>query len=109
MAHSPCSFLPLLIPFLPPLSDPSLLTWNPPSCDRIHPPWSQVACKLTSHFSPLAHIPLIPKSRPPGVSQIQIYINKDDIANLAHKIEHTNCVEAVIQEKKKIGNLICLI
>jgi hypothetical protein len=41
-ADSPCP--------LAPLSDPLLLTWNPPSCDRIRPPWSQVACKLTSPF-----------------------------------------------------------
>jgi hypothetical protein len=40
--------------FLFPLADsllspfyPLLLTWNPPSCDRIRPPRSQVACKLT--------------------------------------------------------------
>ncbi len=48
---SPCWF-----PFAP-LSSPLLLTWNPPSCDRIHPPWSQVACKLTSPFSTLSPIP----------------------------------------------------
>jgi hypothetical protein len=29
------------------LFDPLLLTWNPPSCDRIRPPRSQAACKLT--------------------------------------------------------------
>jgi hypothetical protein len=39
---SPCRF-----PFVSPLL-PSLLTWNPPSCDRIRRPRSQVACKLTS-------------------------------------------------------------
>jgi hypothetical protein len=33
---------------LPPLFTPLLLTWNPPSCDRIRPPRSQVACILTS-------------------------------------------------------------
>ncbi len=49
---SPCWF-----PFAP-LSNPSLLTWNPPRCDRIRPPCIQVARKLTSHFPPLAHIPL---------------------------------------------------
>jgi hypothetical protein len=50
MAHSPCFLSPLvdspLFPFVP-LSDPLLLTWNPPSCDKIRPPRSQVACKLT--------------------------------------------------------------
>jgi hypothetical protein len=41
--------LPLLIS-LASLSNPLLLTWNPPSCDRIRPHWSQVAGKLTSPF-----------------------------------------------------------
>jgi hypothetical protein len=63
-------FCSLLLPFVPPL-----LTWNPPCCDRIRPPRTQVARKLTSHFPPLAHIPLIPKFRPPGVSQPQIYVH----------------------------------
>ncbi len=44
---------------------PFLLTWNPPCCDRIRPPSSQVARKLTSPFPHLAHIPSHPKSRPP--------------------------------------------
>jgi hypothetical protein len=34
--------------FLIPFCSPSL-TWNPPCCDRIRPPRSQVACKLTLH------------------------------------------------------------
>jgi hypothetical protein len=61
--HSPCHFLPLLISPLATLSDPSQLTWNPPCCDRIPPPRSQVARKLTSPFpssgsySPLPEIP----------------------------------------------------
>ncbi len=63
MAHSPCFFLPLLIPFC----SPFYLLGNPPSCDRIRPPRTQFARKLTSHFPPLSHIPLVPKSRPPGV------------------------------------------
>ncbi len=59
----------------PSLSSPfaplcSLLpTWNPPCCDRIRPPQSQVARKLISPFPHSTHIPLIPKSGPPGVSQ----------------------------------------
>jgi hypothetical protein len=54
MAHSPCFLSPLAasfcLPLLPPLCspfDPLSLTWNPPSCDRICPPRSQIACKLT--------------------------------------------------------------
>jgi hypothetical protein len=93
--HNP---LASLLPFSPfpfaPHSSP-LLTWNPPCCDRIRPPRSQVARKLIFPFPPLVHIPPIPKSRPPGVSQIQIYIHQDDIANLAHKIEHSYTADAV--------------
>ncbi len=52
----PLLFTPLasspLFPFVS-LSDPLLLTWNPPSCDRIRPPLSQVACKLTSPDPPV--------------------------------------------------------
>ncbi len=45
---SPCRFIlpPLLSPLCSPFN-PLSLTWNPPSCDRIRPPRSQVACKLT--------------------------------------------------------------
>jgi hypothetical protein len=55
MAHSPCFHSPLLTPSclsLRPLFDPFSLTWNPPSCDRIHPPRSQVARKLTPFDPP---------------------------------------------------------
>ncbi len=41
-----------LFPFVS-LYAPFLLTWNPPSCDRICPPWSQVVCKLTLPVPPL--------------------------------------------------------
>ncbi len=64
--HNTCSiipllFLPLLIPLLP--SFPIPFTYlEPPCCDRICPPWSQVACKLTSPslFSQLPHHPKFP-------------------------------------------------
>ncbi len=51
---SPCWF-----PFVPLCSplNPLLLTWNPPSCDRIRPPRSQVACKLTSPVPTLSPNP----------------------------------------------------
>ncbi len=49
-------FSPCWIPFAPP-SNPLHLLGNPPSCDRIRSPWSQVACKLTSLFSTLSPIP----------------------------------------------------
>jgi hypothetical protein len=45
---------------LPPLCspfNPLLLTWNPPSCDRIRPPQSQVAYKLTSPVPTLSPNP----------------------------------------------------
>jgi hypothetical protein len=72
---SPCFFLPLLIPFLLPSQAP-LLTWNPPCCDRIRPPWSQVARKLISSFPSLPicspsvpHLFPIQKPRPLWFSQ----------------------------------------
>ncbi len=52
------------------LFGPLQLTWNPPCCDRIRPPHSQVARKLAPLFPPLAHIPPYPKYRPPRVFQI---------------------------------------
>jgi hypothetical protein len=60
---------------LVPLVRPSSLTWNPPCCDRIRPPRSRVARKLTPCFPHLPHVAPYPISRPPGVSQIQIYIH----------------------------------
>jgi hypothetical protein len=42
---------------LRPLFNPLLLPWNPPSCDRIRPPQSQVACKLTSPVPTLSSNP----------------------------------------------------
>jgi hypothetical protein len=62
---SPCWFR-----FAPPLN-PLYLLGNPPSCDRIRPPWSQVACKLTSPFSTLSPIPpssKFPEPRLPSTS-----------------------------------------
>jgi hypothetical protein len=47
---------PLLAPLCSPFN-PLLLTWNPPSCDRIRPPRSQVACKLTSPVPTLSPTP----------------------------------------------------
>jgi hypothetical protein len=61
-AHSPCFLSPLADSPLFPFSNPSLLTWNPPCCDRIRPPRSQVACKLTSPLS--THSPLPPLQIP---------------------------------------------
>jgi hypothetical protein len=73
MAHSPCfpvslcSFplLPLfpLFPLLPLFPFP--LTWNPPSCDRIRPPRSQVTCKLTSPDPPFPQTLPLPNSQNP--------------------------------------------
>jgi hypothetical protein len=57
MAQSPCFYLPLLIPLCSPFESP-LLTWNPPCCDRIRPPRSQVARKLIFPFpSPCSYTP----------------------------------------------------
>jgi hypothetical protein len=71
-AHSPCFCLPLLTPLCLPIQPPSTyLTWNPPSCDRIRPPRSKVACKLTSPVPTLSpkpsplQIPRTPATRRP--------------------------------------------
>ncbi len=42
------------------------LLGNPPCCDRIRPPWSQVTRKLTSPFSTLSHSLPTPNSQYPG-------------------------------------------
>ena len=57
IAHSPCFLSPLADSLLLPFLTPLYLLGNPPSCDRIRPPWSRVACKLTSPFQTLSPIP----------------------------------------------------
>ncbi len=63
-------------PLLTPLCSPFcsfLLTWNPPCCNRIRPPWSQVAHKLTSpsstpfSFPPHSKFPVPRLFMPPTV------------------------------------------
>jgi hypothetical protein len=61
--------IPLLIP-LAPLSNPLSLTWNTPCYDRIRPPRSQVACKLTSPFSTLSPTLPPPNSQNPGYQRL---------------------------------------
>jgi hypothetical protein len=57
---------PLLHSLLLPIRLP-LLTWNPPCCDRIRPPRSQVARKLTFPFpSPCSYAPHSKIPTPPG-------------------------------------------
>jgi hypothetical protein len=65
MALSPCFYFPLLFPLCSPFCS-LLLTWNPPCCDRIRPPWSQVARKLISPSSTPSHSLPIPNSQYPG-------------------------------------------
>ncbi len=76
--------------------EPSLL-WQ----DPIH-----LVPRLLVNWSPRfpspTHIPLIPKSRPPGVSWTQIYIYKDDIANLGHKIQHSKYTILAVKIKYNI-------
>ncbi len=57
MVHPPCFLSPLADSLLLPFRTPLYLLENPPSCDRIRPPWSQVACKLTSPIPTLSPIP----------------------------------------------------
>jgi hypothetical protein len=93
---SPCRF-----PFVSPLL-PSLLTWNPRSCDRIRPPWSQVACKLTSPVPPFTQTlppskfpePQLPSAllrRPQeqsGVFCPEHYYYIEDFSNINARISH---------------------
>jgi hypothetical protein len=65
-------WIPFCSPFAPPSESP-LLTWNPPSCDRIRPPRSQVACKLTSPFSTLSPIPPPSKFPVPKLSSASLW------------------------------------
>jgi hypothetical protein len=70
---NPLAFFSLCwIPFAPP-SNPLYLLGNPPSCDRIRPPWSQVACKLTSPFSTLSPIPPPSKFPEPRVLSASLW------------------------------------
>jgi hypothetical protein len=70
-----CKVIPLLfaLPFLHLLLlpiCPSLLTWNPPCCDRICPPRSQVARKLIVPFpSPCSYAPHSKIPAPLGFSR----------------------------------------
>jgi hypothetical protein len=69
------TIIPLAIfsPFAP-LFSPSQLTWNPPCCDRIRPPRSQVARKLTSPFpSPGSYTPLPKILTPQGFPDPNIH------------------------------------
>jgi hypothetical protein len=62
-ANSPCS----------PFQSPSL-TWNPPSCARIRPPWSPFACKLPSPFPfPCSYTPASKIPTPRGFSPPNIH------------------------------------
>ncbi len=68
----PCFLCSFLYPFCSPL-----LTWNPPCCDRIRPPQSQVARKL---ISPFPHsTPYTPHSEiltPWGFPELNIHFTK---------------------------------
>jgi hypothetical protein len=61
MWRFPLILFPLVDSLLFPLSWSPLLTWNPPCCDRIRSPWSQVARKL---ISPFPSLPICSPSAP---------------------------------------------
>jgi hypothetical protein len=56
MAQSPCFLSPLADSLFAPPFSPLYLLGNPPSCDRIRSPRSQVACKLTSLSQPFPNL-----------------------------------------------------
>jgi hypothetical protein len=61
--------IPLCSPFVSPL-----LTWNPPCCDRIRPPRTQVARKLTSPFPlPGSYTPPFQSPDPQGFPDPNIH------------------------------------
>ncbi len=101
MAHSPCLYLPLLLPLSSPLY-PLLLTWNPPSCDRNRPPRSQVACKLTPFAPPFTQ--LSPPSKFPEPNCPAPYY--DDLGNIPDPfIRNSRCpkiCDEVLATKIKI-------
>ncbi len=73
LTHSPCLLSPLASSPCYPFQSPSL-TWNPPSCDRIRPPWSPFACKLTSPFPfPCSYTPDSKIPTPRGFSPPNIH------------------------------------
>jgi hypothetical protein len=81
-----------LLPFAPP-SNPLLLTWNPPSCDRIRPPQSQVACKLTSPFPTLSPNP--PPSKFPE-SQVTQRLTKTTLRRIRCLLSGTVIIIVII-------------
>ncbi len=97
MAQSPCFLSPLAETPFAPLSNPLYLLGNPPSCDRIRPPRSQVACKLTSPFPTLSPIPPPPNSQNPGY-QAPRY---DDLKNPASSVRNNYMLlNNIIQVKR---------
>jgi hypothetical protein len=93
----PLLYLPLLFP-LAPLSVPLSLTWNPPCCDRIRPPRSQVACKLT---------PLDPPSPQPSPFRIPRTpntprLNKTTSGTTRHLLSGTRIIQRLLSPMKHI-------
>jgi hypothetical protein len=87
-------YLPLLIPLCSPLLSP-VLTWNPLWCDRICPPLSQVACKLTSPFSTLPH-PSPSKLPEPRL----LVLHYDDFKNPASSVRNR---QAELETQNRTG------
>ncbi len=78
---------------------PFLLTWNPPSCDRIRPPRSQVACKLTPLVPTLYPNPSPPNSQNPNCPAPYY----DDLRNNpASSVRNTNYAQEYILQLKTI-------
>jgi hypothetical protein len=86
MAYSPCFVSLCRFPFASP-SGPSLLTWNPPSCDRIRSPRSQVACKLTSPVPTLCPNP--PPSKFPEPQLLSALLRRPQEQSGVFCLEHS--------------------
>jgi hypothetical protein len=84
-------FIPLPSPFANSLCyslESLLLTWNPSSCVvRSHPPWSQVACKLTS---PSPTLPIPNSHSPQGFPKLIVRPTKTTSRSRLHIVRNSH-------------------
>ncbi len=74
------------------------LLGNPPRCDRIRPPWSQVACKLTSLFSTLPNPSPLQIPRTPDIKRLTMTTSRTWLL-----LSGTDCVTRLEKPESCIG------